>query len=127
MLNLSGNRIARVEIQPRVRSPLHDLDLSDTDADDGTLAALPVHLVNLNNLDLSGTDVSDEGLLWLLRMEGLMKLNLMDTEVTPAGVARLKSKRRFSRPLTILTGTRKKRAPAPGVPSPQVTTGTIAE
>ena len=122
-LNLSGNRIARVEI-PRLRwSPLQDLDLSDTYADDGTLASLPDGFVNLSNLDLSGTNVSDDGLLSFLRMEGLIKLNLMDTKVTPAGVARLKSRWGFSGPLIILTGTRKKAAGAPKNPPPPGTSG----
>jgi hypothetical protein len=111
-LNLSGNRIARVEI-PRLRwSPLQDLDLSDTDAHDGTLESLPDGFVNLSNLDLCGTNVSDDGLLSLLRMERLIKLNLMDTKVTPAGVARLKSRWGFSGPLIIMTGTTKKAAGA---------------
>src|SRR5260370_41564697 len=80
-LKLSGNRIARVEM-PQLRwSPLVNLDLSDTDADDGTPASLPDGLVNLSNLDLCGTNVSDDGLLSLLRMEGLVTLNLMDTKV----------------------------------------------
>ena len=88
MFNLSGDRISLVEIQPKMWCPLRDLNLSDTDADDGTLAALPDGLVNLHNLDLCGTNVSDDGLSSLLRMEGLEKLNLMDTKVTPAGVNR---------------------------------------
>jgi hypothetical protein len=125
-LNLSGNRVARLEM-PRLRwSPLLELNLSDTDADDGTLASLPDGLVNLSDLNLCGTNVSDDGLLSLLRMEGLVKLNLIDTRVTAAGVARLKSRWRYSRPLSILTGTRKKAGGTPKNPSPQGTSGTSA-
>ena len=106
--------------------PFADLDLSDTDADDGTLELLPDGLVNLSNLDLCGTNVSDDGLLSLLRMEGLMKLNLIDTKVTPAGVARLKSRWRYSRPFTVLTGTRKKAGGTPKNASPQGASGISA-
>ena len=117
-LKIAGNRIAAKRSASAERvivrwSPLGDLDLSDTDADDATLEALPDGLVNLRDLDLSGTNVSDDGLLALLRMRGLAKLNLMDTRVTTAGVARLKSLWRYARPLTILTGTRKKAGGAP--------------
>jgi hypothetical protein len=125
-LNLSGNRIARVEMPQRRWSPLRDLDLSDTDADDRTLESLSDGLVNLSNLDLCGTNVSDDGLLSLLRMEGLTRLNLMDTKVTAAGVAGLKSRWRYGRPLTILTGTRKKAGGAPKNASPQGTSGISA-
>jgi hypothetical protein len=123
---LSGNRIARVEM-PQLRwSPLQDLDVSDTDADDGTLESLPDSLVNLHDLNLCGTNVSDDGLLSLLRMEGLGKLNLIDTKVTAAGVARLKSRWRYRRPLTILTGMRKKAGGTPKNASPQGTSGSSA-
>jgi hypothetical protein len=126
-LKLSGNRIDRVEMPQRHWCPLQELDLSDTDADDRTLELLPDGINNLSNLDVSGTNVSDEGLLSLLRMEGLVKLNLMDTKVTPAGVARLKSRWRFSPPLTILTGTRKKAGGALKNPPPRGTSGTSAQ
>jgi hypothetical protein len=127
-LKLSGNRIDRVEEPQRHWCPLHELDLSDTDADDRTLELLPDGINNLSNLDLSGTNVSDEGLLSLLRMEGLTKLNLMDTKVTPAGVARFKSRRGSSRPLlTILTGTRKKAGTAPKNAPPPGTSSTSAQ
>jgi hypothetical protein len=117
-LKLAGNRIARVEMPRRRWSPLFVLDLSDTDADDGTLASLSDGLVNLFDLNLSGTKVSDDGLSSLLRMEGLSKLNLIDTQVTAAGVARLKSRWRYRRPLTIFTGTRKQAGGAPNKPPP---------
>jgi uncharacterized protein YjbI with pentapeptide repeats len=116
---IAANRIAHIEGFKWRWSPLDDLDLSDTDADDATLEELPNALVNLRNLDLSGTNVSDDGLLALLRMRGLAKLNVMDTRVTTAGVARLKSLWRYARPLTILTGTRKKAGGAPKNPPAQ--------
>jgi hypothetical protein len=125
-LKLAGNRIARGEREDPRWTALLDLDLSDSDADDGTLEALD-GLVNLSSLDLSGTNVTDDGLLTLLRMEGLVKLNLTDTKVTPAGVARLKAPWRFSWPLTIITGTRKKAAGAPKNASPQGTSGVSAQ
>jgi hypothetical protein len=106
-LNLSGNRIARVEIPRRRWCPLQELDLSDTDADDRTLESLPDGLVNLFHLDLCGTNVSDDGLWSLLRMESLERLTLIDTNVTPAGVARLKSRWRGKKPPTVLTGATK--------------------
>ena len=87
---------------------LRDLDLTDTDADDDTLKSLPNGLMNLSNLNLCGTNVTDDGLLSLLRMEGLKNLNLIDTKVTPLGVAKLKLHWRHGQPFTILTGTRKK-------------------
>jgi len=64
--------------------------------------------------------VSDDGLLSLLRMEGLAKLNLMDTKVTPSGIARFKSLWRYSQPLTILTGTRKGAGSTANKPSPRI-------
>ena len=121
-LKLSGNRIARVGIAGVRWRRLHDLDLSETDADDGTLESLPD---NLANVDLCGTNVSDDGLLFLLRMKWLVKLNLIDTKVTPAGVARVKSRWRFSPPPTILTGTRKKAGGTPKNASPQQPTSPL--
>ena len=126
-LKIAGNRIAPVERIIVRWSPLGDLDLSDTDAGDWTLEALPDGLVNLKNLDLCGTNVSDDGLLALLRMRGLVRLNLMDTKVTAAGVARLKSLWRHQRPLTILTGTRKRAGGASKSRSPQGTSGVSAQ
>jgi Leucine Rich repeat len=112
-VRLSGNRIARVEFGPGRWGPLQTLDLSDTDVDDRTLAALPDHLHNLADLDLSGTRVSDDGVMSLLKVNGLRKLNLADTQVTAAGLARLKSQWRHPWPLTVVTGTRKKPSSAP--------------
>ncbi len=125
-LKLSGNRIARVEIEGKQWIPLWELDLSDTDADDGTLVLLSDTLFNLSDVNLCGTNVSDDGLLSLLPMENLSKLNLIDTKVTPTGVARLKALRRSSRPLTILTGTRKKAGGAPKSVAPQGSSGSTA-
>ena len=127
-LKLSGNRIAGNRIAPFEKvdlrwSLLSDLDLCDSDADDGTLAELPDGLDNLINLDLSGTNVSDDGLLSLLRMLGLVKLDLRDTKVTATGVARLKSRWRYARPPTILTGTKKKVAGTPKSRTPRGTSG----
>jgi hypothetical protein len=122
-LKLSGNRIGRVEVPPKQWSPLVELDLSDTDADDGTLESLSDGLFNLN---LCGTNVSDDGLLLLLPKENLSKLNLIDTKVTPTGVARLKALWRSSGPLTILTGTRKKAGAAPKTVPPQGSSGSAA-
>ncbi len=117
-LKLSGNRIARLDVPRKVWVPLWELDLSDTDVDDGTLASLSDSLPGLASLNLCGTNVSDEGLLSLASKEVLSKLNLMDTRVTPTGVARLKALRRSKAPFTILTGTRNKAgvAPTPGPP-----------
>jgi hypothetical protein len=56
-------------------------------------------------------------------MRGLAKLNVMDTTVTTAGVARLRSLWRYGRPLTILTGTRKKIGGASKNRPPQGTLG----
>ena len=117
-LNLSGNRITGNRVTGFERadvwwSPLQDLDLTDTDADDGTLKSLPDGLRSLSNLNLCGTNVTDDGLLSLLRMEGLKNLNLIDTKVTTLGVANLKLRWRHSQPLAILTGTRKKASGAP--------------
>ena len=109
-LKLSGNQIVPLAHTEIGWSPLHELDLSDTNADDATLKSLPDALVNLADLDLCGTNVTDNGLLSLLRMEGLKNLNLIDTKVTPQGVANLKSRWRYSSPLAILTGTQKKPA-----------------
>jgi hypothetical protein len=106
-LKLSGNRIARLFPFERQWCPLQVLDLSQTNADDGTLESLPDGLVNLSSLDLSGTDVSDRGLASLLRMEGLTRLDLTDTRVTAEGITRLKLRWRGTRPLTVLTGTLK--------------------
>jgi hypothetical protein len=124
-LKLSGNRIARVEVPQKQWSPLRELDLSDTDIDDGTLASL-ANMVNLSDLNLCGTNVSDDGLLSLLPREGLTKLNLIDTKVTATGVARLKALWRYSPPLTIVTGTRKKAGGAPRTVPPQGTSGGTA-
>ena len=126
-IKLSGNRIARLKMPRLGWSPLLHLDLSDTDADDATLESLPGGWINLKNLDLCGTNVSDDGLLSVLRIEGLMKLNLMDTKVTAAGVARMKSRWRFGRPLTIVTGTRKKAGGARKNTLPQGTSGGPAQ
>jgi hypothetical protein len=122
-LKLSGNRIARVGVPPKYWIPLWELDLSDTDADDGTLVSLSDGLSNLN---LCGTNVSDDGLLSLLPMENLSKLNLIDAKVTPTGVARLKALWRSRGPLTILTGTRKKAGGASKTVPPQGSSGSAA-
>jgi hypothetical protein len=122
-LKLSGNRIAVVQTPPKHWTPLMELDLSDTDADDGTLEWLSDGLTNLN---LCGTNVSDDGLMFLLSKEGLSKLNLIDTKVTPTGVARLKARWGSRAPLTILTGTRKKAGAAPKAVPPQGNSGSAA-
>jgi hypothetical protein len=123
-LKLAGNRIASVQTLPKYWCPLWELDLSDTDADDGTLESLSDGLTNLN---LCGTNVSDDGLLSLLSKEGLSKLNLIDTKVTPTGVARLKALWGSRAPLTILTGTRKKPGAAPKTVPPQGSSGSAAK
>ena len=84
---------------------MQDLDLSETDASDQTLAELPDGMVNLRRLDLSGTNVTDAGLDSLLRFEGLKALGLSRTKVTPEGVARLKAGWKGRVPLAITTGT----------------------
>ena len=61
-LKLSGNRIAGLFPFKRAWCPLQELDLSHTSADDGMLESLPKGLVNLNSLDLTGTNVTDDGL-----------------------------------------------------------------
>jgi len=104
-LKLAGNRLARgpiLFIAPQW-CPLQDLDLSDTDADDQTLASLPDGLINLHDLNLRGTVVGDDGLESLFRMDGLRKLDLRATRVTGRGVARLKSGWKGRFPLTVLT------------------------
>ncbi len=84
----------------------------------GAIAILAIRL------DLSGTDVSDAGLMSLLRMEGLTNLNLTDTRVTAEGVARLKSGWRGRGALMVLSGTTKKAASAPQNPSAPGQSGT---
>jgi hypothetical protein len=105
-VKLSGNRIAGGRLFPFEKQwcPLQELDLSRTDIDDRTLKSLPEGLVNLSRLDLSGTVVTDGGLDSLSKLEGLATLDLRDTRVTPAGVARLKAGWRGWRPLTVLSG-----------------------
>lgn len=118
-LKLAGNRVARGSIfpSPKQWSPLQELDLSDTDADDWTLESFPEGLVNLWRLDLSGTAVGDAGLNSLLRLKNLTKLDLRDTRVTAEGVARLQSHWPGMRPLTVLTGSKTKAPKAPQTPS----------
>ena len=106
-LKLSGNRIARGAFhfpEPKLGCPLQDLDLSDTDVSDQTLAELPDAMRSLFKLDLSGTNVTDAGLEHLLRLEGLTTLGLGRTKVTPEGVARLKARWKGPGPLSITTG-----------------------
>jgi hypothetical protein len=122
-LKLAGNRIARLFPFERQWCPLQELDLSHTNTDDGTLETLPDGLVNLSSLDLSGTDVSDDGLVFLSRLEGLTRLNLTDTRVTAEGVARLKSRWRGTRPLMVLTGTMRGTGSAPKGPSDRGSSG----
>ena len=56
-----------------------------------------------------------------------LTLNLIDTKVTPTGVARLKALWRLSGPLTIWTGTRKKAGAAPKTVPPQGSSGSAAK
>jgi hypothetical protein len=83
---------------------LQDLDLSDTDASDQTLAELPDSMDSLSTLDLSGTNVTDAGLEQLRRLEGLTTLALDRTKVTPEGVARLNARWKGRGLLSITTG-----------------------
>jgi hypothetical protein len=117
-LKLSGNRIVRLFPFKREWCPLQDLDLSHTNVDDAMVESLPEGLVNLMSLDLSGTEVSDECLMSLLRLEGLTTLNLTDSRVTAEGVARLKSSWRGRGTLTVLSGTTKKPGSALKNPAP---------
>jgi hypothetical protein len=106
-LKLSGNRIARGAFhfpEPKLGCQLQDLDLSETDASDQTLAELPDAMRSLFRLDLSGTNVTDAGLEHLLRFEELTTLGLSRTKVTPEGVARLKARWKGVGPLAITTG-----------------------
>jgi Leucine Rich repeat len=105
-LRLSGNQVANGTIIPplKVFCQLQALDLSDTDADDATLAKIPVGLSSLNHLDLSGTNVTDSGLDSLIKLEGLTKLDLGRTKVTAEGIARLKARWKGRRPLAVAKG-----------------------
>ena len=106
-LKLSGNRIAPGAFhfpEPKLGCPLQELDLSETDASDQTLAELADAMPGLFKLDLSGTNVTDAGLERLLRFEGLTTLGLSRTKVTPEGVARLKARWKGIGPLSITTG-----------------------
>lgn len=105
-LKLAGNRVARGRIFPFRRQwcPLQELDLSGSDADDRTLKSLPIGLVNLARLDLSGTAVTDDGLDALARLEGLTTLDLRGSKVTSAGVARLMAGWRGRSSLRVRTG-----------------------
>jgi hypothetical protein len=83
---------------------MQELDLSDTDASDQTLAELPDAMPGLFRLDLSGTNVTDAGLESLLRLQKLTTLGLSRTKVTPEGIARLKARWKGLGPLSITTG-----------------------
>ncbi len=105
-MRLSGNRVAAGRIFPErlnVLCPLQELDLSETDADDATLAAFPTGLM-VRKLDLSGTQVTDAGLDSLSKLKNLTWLDLTGTKVTPQGVARLKARWKGGTPLVVSTG-----------------------
>jgi hypothetical protein len=104
VLKLSGNHILRIFPSVPTWNPIQELDLSQTNADDNLLASLPIGLVNLRNLDLSGTRVTDRGLDSLKHLDGLMILNLTNTKVTPAAVDRLHAGWPGRNALKIVTG-----------------------
>lgn len=110
-IDLTGNHLARGPIlaPERMWSPLQMLNLSQTDADDQTLAAFPAGLVNLYSLNLRGTRVTDAGLNALTRLEALKTVDLVGTQVTAAGITNLTSHWKGQSPLTVIA----KPAPPP--------------
>lgn len=69
---------------------LTDLDLSDTKVTDAGLEHLK-ELAALQNLNLRNTDITDAGLEHLKSLTSLQVLDLRDTDITVAGLERLKS------------------------------------
>jgi hypothetical protein len=74
--------------------PFGFVSFCDMPIGDGDLRELRSHLENHPNLvvlDLSGTNVTDIGLLQLTRLQNLRRLKLRRTEVTPEGIATLRN------------------------------------
>lgn len=92
-LSLTGNPIGDAACEYLVAAGMKDLqelDVSYTAITDGGVEILAA-LGDLDVLDLSGTQVTDEGLKALERMR-LHHVWLRDTQVTEAGIGRLKDR-----------------------------------
>lgn len=73
---------------------LREIDLRDSDDGDAFLKFLGTHAQHLrflNRLDLSGSGVTDAGLIPLRHLRGLQRLNLSRTKVSSTGLAVLKA------------------------------------
>jgi hypothetical protein len=92
----AGRRRARAAarsaaLETRQSDDPHGLDLADTETDDARLRSELERRQNVESLSLSGTEVTDAGLLAVARLTRLRVLELAGTDVTDAGAARLES------------------------------------
>ena len=76
--------------------PLEMLDLSDTTAGDAELRLLAQFGSQLNVLDLSGTSVTNSGLVWLQECSRLEDLSLANTSIDDSGLMHLHPLRRLN-------------------------------
>jgi hypothetical protein len=106
-LNLSGTHVGDADLQKIARmSRIEELRLADTDVTNDGIQWI-VQLPSLKALSLRGTVISDAGLLTLAQMDTLQELDVTDTNATKEGLDRLKATLRNCRVTTGLAATQK--------------------
>lgn len=75
-------------VRLRTLSSLRQLNVSDTNITDAAISSFPVEITNLN---LEGTAITDQGLASLSRLQELTNLNLDSTKITGQGLRSLTS------------------------------------
>lgn len=75
----------------RKATNLRELDLSSTRVDDSVVDAIAAGRLSL--LWLTGTDVTDESIDQLAKLGSLEMVDLQQTKITAAGIARLREAR----------------------------------
>jgi hypothetical protein len=88
ILNLSGNNLTSLGKLPRMES-LTDLSLERNRIGDEGVKVLPEKCPNVQILDLSDTDVSDDALQYVAKLRELNSLNVKRTRVTGSGLLKL--------------------------------------